>query len=77
MNFADPAPSSPCGTASRSFRTTADPARLQLGLDEYSGDESQTLRGLKIIPAEVIEKDYGCGDPSKWFRLRTAAERSL
>ena len=21
---------------------------------------------LKIIPSEVIEKDYGCGDPSKW-----------
>lgn len=23
---------------------------------------------LKIIPAEVIEKDYGCGDPSKWVK---------
>lgn len=23
---------------------------------------------LKIIPAEVIEKDYGCGDPSKYVR---------
>lgn len=23
---------------------------------------------LKIIPAEVIEKDYGCGDPSKHLR---------
>jgi len=21
---------------------------------------------LKIIPAEVIERDYGCGDPSRW-----------
>ena len=21
---------------------------------------------LKVIPAEVIEKDYGCGDPSQW-----------
>ena len=24
---------------------------------------------LKVIPAEVIEKDYGCGDPSKWVKL--------
>src|SRR5438067_7490203 len=23
---------------------------------------------LKIIPAEVIERDYGCGDPSKHLR---------
>ena len=23
---------------------------------------------LKIIPAEVIEKDYGCGDPSRYLR---------
>ncbi|MGB0991280.1 MAG: methyltransferase domain-containing protein, partial [Akkermansiaceae bacterium] len=23
---------------------------------------------LKAIPTEVIEKDYGCGDPSKWVR---------
>ncbi|MEO1858004.1 MAG: methyltransferase domain-containing protein [Rubritalea sp.] len=23
---------------------------------------------LTIIPQEVIEKDYGCGDPSKWLR---------
>lgn len=23
---------------------------------------------LEKIPAEVIEKDYGCGDPSKWVR---------
>src|SRR3954471_9425860 len=23
---------------------------------------------LKIIPAEVIERDYGCGDPSKYLR---------
>ena len=23
---------------------------------------------LKIIPAEVIERDYGCGDPSKYVR---------
>jgi len=22
---------------------------------------------LKVIPEEVIEKDYGCGDPSKWL----------
>lgn len=22
---------------------------------------------LKVIPAEVIEKDYGCGDPSRWL----------
>ena len=21
---------------------------------------------LEVIPDEVIEKDYGCGDPSKW-----------
>lgn len=23
---------------------------------------------LKLIPQEVIEKDYGCGDPSRWLR---------
>lgn len=23
---------------------------------------------LKVIPAEVIERDYGCGDPSKYLR---------
>jgi len=23
---------------------------------------------LEVIPAEVIEKDYGCGDPSKWLK---------
>jgi len=23
---------------------------------------------LKIIPDEVIEKDYGCGDPSRWVK---------
>jgi ubiquinone/menaquinone biosynthesis C-methylase UbiE len=25
-------------------------------------------RYLKVIPAEVIEKDYGCGDPSQWVK---------
>jgi arsenite methyltransferase len=25
-------------------------------------------RYLKVIPAEVIERDYGCGDPSRWLR---------
>src|SRR5438876_3682658 len=25
-------------------------------------------RYLEIIPAEVIEKDYGCGDPSRYLR---------
>ena len=25
-------------------------------------------RHLKIIPPEVIEKDYGCGDPSRWVK---------
>jgi arsenite methyltransferase len=25
-------------------------------------------RYLKIIPAEVIEKDYGCGDPSRYVK---------
>ena len=24
-------------------------------------------RYLEAIPAEVIEKDYGCGDPSRWL----------
>jgi len=24
---------------------------------------------LEVIPAEVIEKDYGCGDPSKWLKV--------
>lgn len=23
---------------------------------------------LKVIPSEVIEKDYGCGDPSQWLK---------
>src|SRR5688500_182893 len=23
---------------------------------------------LKILPAEIIERDYGCGDPSKFVR---------
>lgn len=23
---------------------------------------------LEVIPEEVVEKDYGCGDPSKWLR---------
>ena len=23
---------------------------------------------LKVIPSEVIEKDYGCGDPSRWLK---------
>lgn len=23
---------------------------------------------LEIIPSEVIEKDYGCGDPSKYLK---------
>jgi len=25
-------------------------------------------RYLKVIPTEVIEKDYGCGDPSRWLK---------
>jgi SAM-dependent methyltransferase len=25
-------------------------------------------RWLKAIPAEVIERDYGCGDPSRWLQ---------
>jgi SAM-dependent methyltransferase len=25
-------------------------------------------RYLKVIPGEVIEKDYGCGDPSRWLK---------
>ncbi|MDE3084031.1 MAG: methyltransferase domain-containing protein [Verrucomicrobiota bacterium] len=25
-------------------------------------------RYLKVIPTEVIERDYGCGDPSHWLR---------
>ncbi len=29
---------------------------------EYNGDL------LKVIPQEVIERDYGCGDPSKYLR---------
>lgn len=23
---------------------------------------------LEVIPDEVVEKDYGCGDPSKWVQ---------
>src|SRR5947209_4009472 len=23
---------------------------------------------LKVIPKEIIERDYGCGDPSRWVR---------
>jgi len=25
-------------------------------------------RYLKVIPSEVIERDYGCGDPSRWLK---------
>lgn len=25
-------------------------------------------RYLEVIPQEVIERDYGCGDPSRWVR---------
>ncbi|HEX9785466.1 MAG TPA: methyltransferase, partial [Opitutaceae bacterium] len=25
-------------------------------------------RYLKMIPSEVIERDYGCGDPSRWLK---------
>lgn len=25
-------------------------------------------RYLEVIPAEVLERDYGCGDPSRWIR---------
>ncbi len=23
---------------------------------------------LKVLPQEIIERDYGCGDPSRWVR---------
>ena len=23
---------------------------------------------LKVIPDEVVERDYGCGDPTRWVR---------
>ena len=23
---------------------------------------------LEVLPAELIERDYGCGDPSKWLQ---------
>ncbi len=39
----------------------ATEARLCCPVD-YNGDY------LKIIPKEVIERDYGCGDPSKYLR---------
>ena len=25
---------------------------------------------LTVIPQEVIDRDYGCGDPSKWVQVR-------
>ncbi len=25
-------------------------------------------RYLEVLPAEVLERDYGCGDPSRWLR---------
>src|SRR5690606_3240594 len=25
-------------------------------------------RYLKVLPPEIIERDYGCGDPSQWIR---------
>lgn len=31
-------------------------------IDDYDGSL------LEIIPQELIEKDYGCGDPTKWVR---------
>ncbi len=30
---------------------------------------------LKILPAEIIERDYGCGDPSAY--VKAGEERSL
>src|SRR4026209_2017392 len=47
--------------------------------DRYSGAEQARVDALccpveydrqylKVIPAEVIERDYGCGDPSKYLR---------
>ncbi len=46
-------------------RYTAAAARLEPALCcpvEYDP------RHLEVIPAEVLERDYGCGDPSRWVR---------
>mgnify|MGYP006204317905 CR=1 FL=1 len=29
---------------------------------------------LANIPREVVEKDYGCGDPSRWLRERAPGD---
>tara|TARA_B100001057_G_scaffold185508_1_gene186276 strand:+ start:1716 stop:1994 length:279 start_codon:yes stop_codon:yes gene_type:complete len=26
---------------------------------------------LKVIPEEVVQRDYGCGDPTRWVRSVT------
>jgi len=31
---------------------------------------------LKVIPAEVVERDYGCGDPSRYVARRRNRSRS-
>jgi arsenite methyltransferase len=36
-------------------------AELCCPITDYQGEY------LKILPEEIIEKDYGCGDPSKWI----------
>lgn len=30
--------------------------------------EAYDAKYLEVIPREIIEKDYGCGDPSKWAK---------
>ncbi len=37
-------------------------AALCCPIDDYDGSL------LEVIPQELIEKDYGCGDPTKWVR---------
>lgn len=56
----------------------SDPQRARHNVEKRYADAAQQPEAalccpveydrklLKVIPKEVIEKDYGCGDPSKW-----------
>jgi len=48
----------------RSFRTTPDAAKLRLGLDEFSDEQSQTLRGLLTTTVTSDSSDVGGGEAS-------------
>jgi len=61
-------------------RTTATPLDVESSVhDRYSEGAQQRVEALccpidydpkylKLLPAEVLERDYGCGDPSRYVR---------